>query len=157
MTRKIYRTAQGKMVDIGALYLKNENVRAVGNMNVNARGDVLDGNNRAIDTRNQQVARRYKKQATNVIDDTVDFGKKAPPPPPKAPAAKEKKVKPVAPVVPEPPEDFDDEFVKKPEDVAPATNSGGLAAAIAKARSIRQEPLKPSSQVAREQPGVKKI
>ena len=45
MTRKVYRTANGKMVDLGALQLQNENVRAVGNMGVNARGDIIDSGN----------------------------------------------------------------------------------------------------------------
>ena len=57
MTRKIYRTAQGKMVDLGRLQLQNENVRAVGNMKVNSRGDRLDSTNRPIQTRNEQVDR----------------------------------------------------------------------------------------------------
>ena len=39
--RKLYRTMQGKMVDIDKLRAANESTRAVGNMNVNARGDVL--------------------------------------------------------------------------------------------------------------------
>jgi hypothetical protein len=60
MTNKIYKTAQGQTVDLGALVLKNETVRAVGNMNVNARGDLLDGSNRVIDQRNQQVARQLE-------------------------------------------------------------------------------------------------
>ena len=58
MTNRIYKTAQGQSIDFGAILLKNEHVRAVGNMNVNARGDLLDGNNRVIDQRNQQVARQ---------------------------------------------------------------------------------------------------
>ena len=39
---KIYRSSQGKGIDLGALLLRNETVRAVGNMNVNARGDRID-------------------------------------------------------------------------------------------------------------------
>ena len=39
--RKLYRTMQGKMIDIEKLRGANENVQAVGNMNVNARGDIL--------------------------------------------------------------------------------------------------------------------
>ena len=60
MTNRIYKTAQGKNVDLGAIVLQNEHVRAVGNMNVNARGDLLDGSNRVIDQRNQQVARQLE-------------------------------------------------------------------------------------------------
>lgn len=65
MTKKVYKSAQGKVVDLGALMLQNENVRAVGNMNVNARGDVLDSNNQIIETTSQRVQKSYLRQ-TNV-------------------------------------------------------------------------------------------
>ena len=64
MTGKIYRSAQGKMVDLGTLQLQNESTRAVGNMGVNARGDRINSENRSIDTRNQQVNRQYSKQVS---------------------------------------------------------------------------------------------
>jgi hypothetical protein len=145
MTKKIYRSAQGKMVDIGALQLQNEEVRAVGNMSVNARGDLVDGWNRPINSRNQQVARQYGRQ-TNVADGPVLT--KAPDLVPEKPA---KKIKARAPT---PPEDFDDDFVKPAAQSAPA---GGLAAAIAKAREIKQEPILPQRQASQKRPGVTKI
>jgi hypothetical protein len=61
MTKKIYRTAQGRIVDFGALEAQNENVRAVGNMNVNARGDKLDADGNVISTRAQQVNRNLNR------------------------------------------------------------------------------------------------
>jgi hypothetical protein len=61
MTQKVYRTAQGKIVDLGALEVQNEHVRAVGNMNVNARGDKLDADGRVISTRSQQVNRNLNR------------------------------------------------------------------------------------------------
>jgi len=64
MTKKVYRTAQGRIVDLGALEAQNEHVRAVGNMNVNARGDKLDADGRVISTRSQQVNRNLNR-ATN--------------------------------------------------------------------------------------------
>lgn len=150
MTRKVYRTAQGKVVDLGALQLQNENVRAVGNMGVNARGDLLDQWNRPIATRNNQVAKSYARQ-TNVQDTPVTTSK------PKDKKAKAPKVEVVD--IPPPPEDFDDEFVK-PVDISPAkpeVPEGGLAAAIARSRSIKQEPLQTPKDVARNKPGVSKI
>lgn len=63
MTNKVYRSAMGKTVDMGALVLRNEHTRAVGNQKVNARGDVLDGTNRIIDKKTQQAQRQYKRQA----------------------------------------------------------------------------------------------
>jgi hypothetical protein len=68
MTKSVYRTAQGKQVDMGKLILQNENTRAVGNMKVNARGDTVDDHNRVIDTKNKQVARNYRKQVLDAND-----------------------------------------------------------------------------------------
>jgi hypothetical protein len=58
----MYKTAQGKMVDMGALRLQNEHVRAVGNMKINARGDQIDDTNKIVRTKNQQVNAQYAKQ-----------------------------------------------------------------------------------------------
>ena len=61
MTKKVYRTAQGKLVDLGALEAQNQHVRAVGNMNVNARGDKIDANGNVISTRAEQVNRNLNR------------------------------------------------------------------------------------------------
>jgi hypothetical protein len=65
MTQKVYRTAQGKVIDMGKLMLQNEQVRAVGNMNVNARGDIIDDKNQVIDDKTKQVKRHYDRQVQN--------------------------------------------------------------------------------------------
>ena len=62
MTKMVYKTAQGKLVDMGKLMLQNENVRAVGNMNVNARGDLLDDKNQVIAKKQDQIQRNYNRQ-----------------------------------------------------------------------------------------------
>lgn len=59
------RTAQGKMVDINALMSKNEKVRAVGNMKVNARGDIIDNQGRIIKSVNERVNESYGKTVGN--------------------------------------------------------------------------------------------
>ena len=69
MTARKYRSAMGKTVDIGALMLQNENVRAVGNMSVNARGDTLDSNNQVIDRKAHQIQRQNRK--TNVMTEPM--------------------------------------------------------------------------------------
>jgi hypothetical protein len=120
MTQKTYRTAQGKVVDLGALQLQNEHVRAVGNMPVNARGDLVDSRNRPIDTRNEQVSRQYTKQTvSNVNNDTVF-------------SSKNKKDAATIAKMPKPPEDFEDDFVKPETESEPIE---GLAAAINRARN----------------------
>jgi hypothetical protein len=65
MTKEIHRSANGKSVDMGSLRLRNENVRAVGNMKVNARGDLVDDKNQVITPKNQQVNQAYNNQTSN--------------------------------------------------------------------------------------------
>lgn len=65
MAGNVYRTANGKQIDMRALALKNETVRAVGNMKVNARGDVVDDSNQVIKTKPQQVQRQYNQEVQN--------------------------------------------------------------------------------------------
>lgn len=62
MAGNVYRTANGKSLDMRALALKNETVRAVGNMKVNARGDVIDDNNQIIRTKPNQVHKQYSQE-----------------------------------------------------------------------------------------------
>ena len=138
MTRKVYKSAMGKEVDLGALLLQNEHVRAVGNMNVNARGDVLDGANRVIETKNRQTQRQYKR-TTNVSSSVPVHSSNR--------SAKQsaKQVDPVDDAIEE---IFSDLVVEEsidtiepvvaPEPVVPVTG-GGLAAAIARSRIVKQE------------------
>ena len=62
MSKEIYRSANGKTVDMGALRLKNEKVRAIGNMKVNARGDEIDDRGRVIRKKTEQVNNQYQRQ-----------------------------------------------------------------------------------------------
>jgi hypothetical protein len=62
-----FNTAMGRQLDMSALAAKNEKVRAVGNMNVNARGDVLDSHNQVINDGNQRINRVYQKTVSNKI------------------------------------------------------------------------------------------
>jgi hypothetical protein len=154
MTNKVYRSAQGKAVDLGALLLQNEQVRAVGNMNVNARGDVLDSNNKVIDQKNRQVQRHVKRQ-TNVSDTVVVTS---------TAAAKRMQAEQAEAAAQESLEEYAEEdtaIVSEAADVSPlaepaAEPRGGLAAAIAKSRAIKQELEKTPRQRAQEQ-GLKKI
>lgn len=68
MTKKIYKTAQGRTVDLGALMLQNEQVRAVGNMQVNARGDKIDNQGGTVISRNRQASQKYSAQSQDTID-----------------------------------------------------------------------------------------
>jgi len=76
MSKKIYRTAQGRIVDFGALQAQNEQVRAVGNMQVNARGDKLDSDGNVISTRAQQVNRNLDR-TTNAAPGPIPTSSRA--------------------------------------------------------------------------------
>lgn len=60
-----YRTAMGKSLDMGILRAKNQNVRAVGNMNVDAAGNTLDSNNEVISDSTKRVNQVYGKTTVN--------------------------------------------------------------------------------------------
>jgi hypothetical protein len=60
------RSAMGKTVDMAAIVTRNEKVRAVGNMGVNARGDVIDSYGRIVQNSTARVKETY--------NDTVDNG-----------------------------------------------------------------------------------
>ena len=83
MTSKVYRSAQGKSVDLGTIILKNEHTRAVGNMKVNARGDTIDSMGRVIRPVTEKVNKAYAKTVGN----RSAHAQSAPPAAPKAPVA----------------------------------------------------------------------
>jgi hypothetical protein len=64
-----YRTANGKVIDIDALRLKNEEVIALGNMRVNARGDDLGPGGRVVRSRNQKTKEQYN--TAGMVDITL--------------------------------------------------------------------------------------
>ena len=74
----------GKPFDMDAFRSKNEKVRAVGNMPVNARGDIIDSNNRVIHDVNKRVGEMYNKtmQTYNTQPPKSSRAIKSTPPPP---------------------------------------------------------------------------
>ena len=71
---KTYRTSSGKTVDFGALILANETAPAIGNMNVNARGDEIDPAGNITKSR-EQIMREYNELNTMVpSDDKIPEG-----------------------------------------------------------------------------------
>lgn len=157
MSKKVYRSSQGKIVDLGAIQLQNETVRAVGNMGVNARGDIVNPQNKTVNSRTSRIGKQYKKQLTNVVDDYIPVNKHDQP---KTLSKAEKRVikekdnyqpETITPVV-------EPEVVPVTED--PTVQSApisGLADAIARARTVKQEPMKTPRQQAQLKAGVKKI
>jgi uncharacterized protein (DUF885 family) len=191
MAQKIYKSAMGRVVDIGALMLENENVRAVGNMNVNARGDTLDSANRVIESKPKQVQKHYQKQSTNTSEmlptTSTAVAKKQQAEKAKIKKRKEKVVSDsvldaynderlvsVHDKIQPAPEPVDVEEIPEIESLeelaeleaaipelaqepAKPIPRGGLAAAIAKAQTVKQELIKTPRQMAQNKPGVSKI
>lgn len=56
---RVYKTARGRMIDMDKIKLANENVIAVGNMKVNARGDKLGAGGQVEAGRNQLMDQVY--------------------------------------------------------------------------------------------------
>lgn len=170
MTNKIYRSAMGTPIDMGALALQNENTRAVGNMNVNARGDKLDSNNRVVETRTQSVQKQYKKAT---IDPSRTVPHKSTLHAQREKLEKENKST-ITPVELSTIDDVidatdtfndlpDDNEVIVEKDTAPVEAAdekeslrGGLAGAIARSREVRQEKEKTLRELKQDR-GPKKI
>ena len=181
--KKVYRSSQGKSIDLGALLLQNETVRAVGNMGVNARGDRVDTFNKVVDSKVKQSQRAYNKQIgpqNEIPQESAATIERVIPPAPPAPnpyrlqetnakedkafkekrstktpkVAKTKSVESIqTPVVDEKVLDIE----PTPEPEKASAQKGGLAEAIARAKTIKQEAQKTPRQQAQEQAGVKKI
>ena len=93
--KRMYRTMQGRMVDIEKLRAANEGVQAVGNMNVNARGDVLGPGGQVV-TKKETIIQKYYEQPKGRVDDTPTRTKANPVPKQPQPKPTVQKMTPVA-------------------------------------------------------------
>ncbi len=126
--KRMYRTMQGRMVDIEKLRAANESVQAVGNMNVNARGDVI-GPGGAIVTPKETVIKKYYEQPKGMVSDTPRSKTK---PAPKAePVKTVQKMTPVA-AKPAPKKTVAPKVVSKSAEAKPveSTTKKGIDAAL---------------------------
>jgi len=69
-TKQIYRSARGKEVDMMKLVKQNEMAVAVGNANVNARGDKLGPGGQIIKTREEIMSDRLAAVNAPVVEST---------------------------------------------------------------------------------------
>jgi len=154
MTQKIYRTAKGKSVDFGSLRLQNEHVRAVGNMGVNTRGDRIDANGNVIDSANDQLQRRIQRQS-NVSDGPVHTSTRAQQEEQNAAAmATSVSMSSPAPVAVDPLAAMMN--TQSGKTVTTEETENGLAAAIARSKTVKQELEKTAREKQQSQP-VRKI
>ena len=135
---KTYRTANGKQINMDSLLAANEREIAVGNMGVNARGDLL-GPGGTIEKTKDKVMQDYYKLNTPVAVDN--------PPQPKQHADNKKEltddwVEPTPEVAPEPEEPKTRPMVR-----------GSLAATVSKTQAdqdlVPKEPEPPKKKVSR--------
>jgi len=94
-TKKMYRTMQGRMVDIEQLRSANESTLAVGNMNVNARGDVLGSSGQVV-TPKAEVIKKYYEQPKGKVSEGPASTKQKPAQQPQAVETKAEEPKKVA-------------------------------------------------------------
>lgn len=66
VARKIYTSSRGLTINIDEFLSDKGDVRAVGNIRMNARGDVLDGNNQIL-VRRDQIAQNYHAKPEQVV------------------------------------------------------------------------------------------
>jgi len=127
---KIYKTARGKSIDIDKIKLANESSITVGNMKVNARGDLLGSGGQVATGRNQIMNQVYAvEEAPYSPTDSV-------PAPIVNGSANAKKLHDLANTL---------AVAVNPETIAapvvPAAR-GSLASAVAKTATVKQEPMK---------------
>jgi hypothetical protein len=77
MSKRVYKTASGRVINIDAIMSQHEESIAVGNMRVNARGDELGPGGRIERTREKVMADYYKLN-TPVASDYIPVAREAP-------------------------------------------------------------------------------
>jgi hypothetical protein len=137
---KIYRTAQGRQLDMEAIRLQNELVPALGNMRVNARGDQLGPGGKVVKTREMIMDEYYKTRATPAVDNVPQQSEI-----PTRSNPSRRRTDPL------PTSSKKSEFtpdIARPDDIKPTAQpeekaepklKGGLAAAIAKTKSTEKK------------------
>ena len=77
MSKRVYKTANGRTINIDAIMAQNEESIAIGNMRVNARGDELGPGGRIERTREKVMADYYKLN-TPVASDYIPMPRETP-------------------------------------------------------------------------------
>lgn len=133
---KIYKSARGKSIDMDKVKLSNENTRAVGNMRVNARGDLLGVGGAVTAGRNQIMDKVYAVESSPASyspNEPAQFTKQQE-------AAKDSKAKELHDLVNTLAEPTALEPIIDQTSVAP-TQRGTLASAVAKTTIVNQQPI----------------
>ena len=168
---KTYRTSSGQQVDFGALLLNNETVPALGNMNVNARGDEIAPDGTIVKSR-EDIMREYNELNTMVPQDGAipegtgleaddDWQDWEPPvtTPEPAPVANMSVPTETVEVAVAAPKgtNVGQQIADQAEAEAPKTPTGGLAAAVAAAKKPTSDVKQSAQAQEKENPGVRRI
>lgn len=76
--KKIYRSANGRQIDLDALVSRNELTPAVSNVKVNARGDELGPGGKIVRKR-EDILRDYYNQGKKMAEEVVEKSKQPDP------------------------------------------------------------------------------
>lgn len=136
---RVYKSAQGKTIDLDKMLLVNEKTIAVGNMKVNARGDQLGAGGEIVTGRNQVKDQQYA-QGHQQRSHVAQQAQKA------AGARSGNNVTPTVPAIDPGGVPFDDPEQQEIVDAQPASPQmrGSLADSIAKTVTVNQELLDPN-------------
>jgi len=150
MAKNIRRTAMGDAIDMDMLRLANETTIAVGNMNVNARGDQLGPGGKIIKTRAQVMQEMHALNvSTPVADHSSDVAESAPADTSQLQADPAPLLQPTAEDIPVAESDTTPNYVKP---------RGSFADSVAKQTEVKQELIDPASVPGYiQKPGVQRI
>lgn len=70
---KTIKTARGRTIDMGALRAKHENTRAISNMPINAKGDIIDSRGKIVVPRETISKEFYKNNVPGSTDTKVSI------------------------------------------------------------------------------------
>lgn len=72
ITKRVHRTAMGKEIDMQTLMLQNEKAIALGNANLNARGDQIDARGNIVKKREELAQEYYRANPKAVRDEPLE-------------------------------------------------------------------------------------
>jgi hypothetical protein len=143
--KKIYRSANGKSVDMDAMRVANEKEIAIGNMKVNAAGDELGPGGIVLRTRNEIMQDYYQTNTVYTTENVADAEREG----------KRKSMVADAPAqsvtdlgMSDLPADILEQDAHMPEPTEPKLR-GSLADAVAKTAKVEQKLLTPRKGITR--------
>jgi len=138
---KIYKTARGKSVDFDKIKLSNETAIAVGNMKVNARGDLLGAGGQVAKGRNQIMDELYSVEPGEIAESRETM----------QPSTPQKLIdltnNLTVSTTDTPP--ADDQTTDDDSATANPTTRGSLASSIAKTATVEQKPMPSPKELAK--------